>query len=686
MIEVEIYPQAINANSLALMRAWLIHMGHRENATSWVAIDNIGPLLVIGNTESQWESPTYLPEWATSKVVLKHAQWEQALLAENKATDRSQLLVDIEMPPAELPDFEDFQQAVRFLLNHCPCEQAIADQADVCLRNHTKDFPVAVRQAAEVLLRKHRFVNLNAVAVTNELRSKIPADLIATYGVIAFATQHNEIHVATKQPSRMLADKIRSRIGMEAVQYIAPVSAIDDAVARTANIGKELKRTGNTGASVRSVSLTIDPNDVNADISESVDGHMILSHVIAQAIIQRANDIHIQPESANQTMIRFRIDRDLRVFAILNAEQSERLFGRIKAVAEMKPGMHLQMDDAAMTVMFNNEEYDLRLGNIPVKGGYMAPQPSPCVTIRVLAKQYKFQGLEDLGFSERDRLIIRAAVKQPVGMILVAGATSSGKSTTVFGMLNEVKSEANSVMSIEDPVEYFQTLVKQTQVSEVNEITPESYIPKALRHNPNVIYAGETRDSAVARAGIAATSSGHLYFSTIHANSATAAINRMTGVYGIAGALLSDYLQLVIFQALVRKPCPRAMRMRRIGDLPDKEEILYEFSRHFPNRTIVTSDSEICDIEPRDGETGFRGETLVAEALPISNVLRELIERGVSERELRNAALEEGFWTIQQDALLKVRRGIITFSEFRRLGNPMWVEDLALKTFNETVL
>jgi len=685
MVEVSIYPQAINANSLALMRAWLIHLGHRENATSWIAIDNIGPLLVVGNTKDQWDSDLFLPEWAVSKVVITKEQWDRALLNENKATDRSSLITDIKPAPLRLPEFATKEKAIQFIIEHCPCEKALAEQSAVCLRNKTKDYPISISSAADILFGGDKFINLNAVSITEDVMALVPPDILAGSGVIAFTATDKELHVAAKEPSRLIADKLRSRIGLNVVMYKAPSASIDDAIAHAGEATRGMQQ-GKAEESVRSVSMTIDPQHVNVDLKDIIDGEILLSHAIAQGILQRAKDIHIQPDTVNQTLIRFRIDRDMKTYAVLNAVQSERIFGRIKSVAEIRKAMHLEMSDAAMTVLYNGEEYDLRVGNIPVKGGFMSPLPSPCVTIRILAKQYKFQGLEDLGFSERDRRIIRSGIKQPVGMILVAGATSSGKSTTIFGMLNEIKTEKNTVMSIEDPVEYFQKLVKQTEVNELNEITPESYIPKALRHNPNILYAGETRDEAVARAGISATSSGHLYFSTIHANSATSAINRMIGVYSVPSPMLADYLQMVIYQKLVSRPCPRSMKMCRIGDLPYRDELLYEFSRHFPNRNLVNDDTEICDVEERDGVIAYRGETLVSEVLPISNVLRELIEKNASERELRIAAVKEGFWSIQQDALLKIRKGIITFSEFKRLGNPMWVEDLNLKDLNEETI
>ncbi|HPD21840.1 MAG: GspE/PulE family protein [Desulfomonilia bacterium] len=378
-----------------------------------------------------------------------------------------------------------------------------------------------------------------------------------------------------------------------------------------------------------------------------VDTEKLTRLILMSAINSRATDIHITPTDRT-SQIHYRIDGILYPFYTFPVEVHPRIISTIKVKAEMDISEQRKPQDGRLTFDFLNENYDMRVSTLRVSHGEN-------MVLRILASTEELYNLKNLGIADDDLVTLKEILHKPFGMILVSGPTGSGKTTTLYASLRELNSIEKNIVTVEDPVEYQFPLIRQTQVNEKAGYVFASAVRAFLRQDPDVILIGEIRDADTATMGMRAAQTGHLVLSTVHANDAVGAIPRLKDL-GIKDYMISSSLLCVIAQRLVRALCPYCKEPYPSGE---------EESRMFgiaPGTTIYAPKG--CD---QCIKTGYLGRMMIAEILPVTQEVERLISMGAHPFEIKDKAIEEGMYTLAQDAVRKVVAGKTSFQEARRV-------------------
>lgn len=386
----------------------------------------------------------------------------------------------------------------------------------------------------------------------------------------------------------------------------------------------------------------------------------IVATILKHAIEGDASDIHIEPTS-DSVKVRFRVDGVLATNLTLPLNVHAAVVARIKILCNMKLDEKRKPQDNRFSARISGRKIDFRVSTFPAYYGEK-------VVLRILDSEKGVLPLSQIGFSERNLKIIRNAITRPYGLILISGPTGSGKTTTLYSMLQEVDRETQNVLSLEDPVEYSIAGMNQSQVRPEIGYTFASGLRTTLRQDPDIIMVGEIRDKETAQLAIQAALTGHLVFSTIHTNNAIGAIPRLIDM-GVDPFLIGPTLILAMAQRLVRKLCPetgkkmpieeglKAMLEKQFADLPK------EYRSEIPD-----SDS-FYGLDPsEDCPNGTRGRVAVFEVAEMTKDLEHIILTDPVEPKLFKAARDHGMITMREDALMKSMRKEVPFEEVNTLG------------------
>jgi len=378
----------------------------------------------------------------------------------------------------------------------------------------------------------------------------------------------------------------------------------------------------------------------------------LVSSLINRAIDLGASDIHIEPFK-NYVRVRYRIDGVLRKVLDYAKAQHSGVVTRIKIMSNLDISEKRLPQDGKFYTVRNGEQYDFRVSTMPTVFGEK-------IVLRILQVSAANKQLEELGYSEYNYKRIKSLIEKPYGIILVTGPTGSGKSTTLVAMINALKGEHVNIITAEDPVEYTIEGVNQCQVNPEIGLTFARYLRAFLRQDPDIIMVGEIRDRETAQLAVEASLTGHLVLSTLHTNTAAAAIARLVEM-GIDPHLLSTSLLGIIAQRLVRKLCNSCKVQGKLEDkfmnivkeyFPDKEPIVY-----FPSE-------EGC-AECRGMK--YKGRVAIAEVLIVDDEIRKLIAKGATEQEIFKKAVERGMRPMFIDGMEKVLEGITSTEEVLRV-------------------
>ena len=374
----------------------------------------------------------------------------------------------------------------------------------------------------------------------------------------------------------------------------------------------------------------------------------LVNLVIQDGIKMGASDIHIEPR-LHGVQVRTRVDGLLREFMQVPKWLHGPLVSRLKILAKLDIAERRVPQDGRIRVTLENRGVDLRVSTLPTHFGEK-------VVLRVLGTGGAVPPTASLGLKGDDLDLLKTAVSQPQGMILVTGPTSSGKTTTLYSLINEKKDPAINIITVEDPIEIQQAGITQVQVNNKAGLTFASSLRSILRQDPDVLLVGEIRDLETADIAFHAAMTGHLLLSTLHTNSTTATVARLLDL-GVDPYLISSSVNLIVAQRLLRKVCERCREeyqpSHKLLERLHSEEADFPF---FHGRGC-----EAC------GKTGYRGRTGVFELLRMTPTLRELINRKASEPELRKAAVTAGTTLLLQEAMEKVKQGITTIEEVLRV-------------------
>ena len=386
----------------------------------------------------------------------------------------------------------------------------------------------------------------------------------------------------------------------------------------------------------------------------------IIDEIFADAIGMNASDVHFEPQG-EEVIIRFRIDGVLMEAGRIPKEFYENILNRIKVQAHMPIDEHFAAQDGAIRYVKEDNHVDMRVSIVPTLDGEK-------VVIRVLSQYVKGLNLKDLGLSEKHEQMFIAASNKPFGMIIVSGPTGSGKSTSLYALLKFLNSSEINITSIEDPVEYRLTGVNQIQVNPQTNLTFAKGLKSIVRQDPDVILVGEIRDTETAEIAVNAALSGHLLFSTFHANDAPTTIPRLLDM-GIEPFLLSSTLELVIAQRLVRRICENCRLSYTIElDQLQKDFPLVNIEKYFGKEDDITLyKGKGC---PNCHGTGFKGRIAIFEFVEISPKIEDLMLKHPSTQEIWELARSEGAVCLFEDGLDKVKSGVTTLDELLRMAEP----------------
>ena len=398
---------------------------------------------------------------------------------------------------------------------------------------------------------------------------------------------------------------------------------------------------------------------VAAKITEDAPVTKIVATIIRYAIECNDSDIHIE-HTGEKIRVRFRVDGELHTSLTLPTNVHSAVVARIKILTNMKLDEKRKPQDGRFSARIEGREVDFRVSTFPAYYGEK-------VVMRILDKEKGIHKLEDLGLSARDLDMIRRAIARPYGMIVISGPTGSGKSTTLYSMLNEVDRESKNVLSLEDPVEYNMEGVSQSQVRPEIDYTFANGLRTTLRQDPDVIMVGEIRDRETAALTVQAALTGHLVFTTLHTNDAVGIIPRLIDM-GVDPYLIAPTLVLGIAQRLVRKLCPNGGRAipiegsrkkwieERFADLP--EEV---------RKNAPTSGNLYELMTSAECPNGTRGRLAVFEMFEMDKDIEQTILKSPTELDVSKVVRGKGMLKMQEDAIVKCSQRLIPFEEVNSL-------------------
>src|SRR5579864_1275632 len=527
--------------------------------------------------------------------------------------------------------------------------------------------PITDSDRAQDIARRYRceFVDLNDFQLQHELFKKVPVDLMFRYNFVPLEeTRDGKLAIAIADPSQlMMIDEISLLLGKRIVTKVATLAQISEILKKTEQ-SKRVLEDASEGFALNVVreeeggdeSITIDKLTAQGDMSPII---RLVDTTIFTALQRRASDIHIETRD-DSVVIKFRIDGVLtQAMNPIAKEHHSTIISRIKVMSELDISERRVPQDGRFRVKYGQPErpIDFRVSIMPSIHGEDA-------VLRVLDKESmseKFRSLtlDVVGFDEDDLRKFRRYIKEPYGMVLVTGPTGSGKTTTLYAAVNEIKTEEDKIITIEDPVEYQLRGITQIPVNEKKGLTFARGLRSILRHDPDKIMVGEIRDTETAQIAIQSALTGHLVFTTVHANNVVDVLGRFLNM-GVEPYNFVSALNCILAQRLVRLICESC---RTVVHYPP--EVL-EASGLDPQQWAQVSFYEGQGCIECAG-TGFRGRTAIHELLDLSDRIREMILAKKPTSEIRRAAREEGMRFLRESALDKVRLGLTTLKEINKV-------------------
>ena len=370
--------------------------------------------------------------------------------------------------------------------------------------------------------------------------------------------------------------------------------------------------------------------------------------IIKEGVLNNASDIHIEPEEA-KVRVRYRIDGILMTKMVLPKNTKNSLISRIKIISDMDITENRSPQDGRIEKSLGNEKIDMRVSTIPTIYGEK-------IVIRILKKDESLIDINKIGFSSVNLTLFKNLIKANSGIILLAGPTGSGKSTTLFAALNKLKDDSKNIITIEDPIEYKISGINQIQANSKINFSFARALKSILRQDPDIIMVGEIRDKETAQIAIRAALTGHLVLSTLHTNDSLSSITRLIDM-GIPSYLVTASVIGVVAQRLLRRVCVNCKRKYLITK---REKLLFNDLRDV-NYLYKGAKCEQCR------QTGYKGRIAVHEILIIDKEIKRLISKGDDERKIKKYLKAKGMITLYEDALMKVKKGITSVNEMMRV-------------------
>ncbi len=494
-------------------------------------------------------------------------------------------------------------------------------------------------------------VDLNNVVPDQEALKLISKEMAERHTVVpvTFNPETQHLQIAMKNASDLMAlDRIHAIVGrkIELTALMAGESEIKQAIDRF--YGYEL--------SVDGILHEIETGEIDYQSLNAIDDEYsqplvrLVDAVLADAVKREASDIHFEPEEGF-LRLRYRIDGVLRQIRSLHKDYWSAIVVRLKVMSNMNIAETRIPQDGRLSLQVQGHRVDFRVSAQPTTHGEN-------IVLRVLDRAKGIVPLEKLGVHDDTLESLKLMMARPEGIILVTGPTGSGKTTTLYSMLNYVKSEQVNIMTLEDPVEYPMDMIRQTSVNEVARMDFANGIRSMMRQDPDIILVGEIRDEDTADMAFRAAMTGHQVLSTLHTNSAIGAIPRLLDI-GVLPDIMTGNIIGIISQRLVRLLCPHCKKPTQANEIESKL-LGVEYVKE-PLTIYEPGGCSHCD------NTGYKGRVAVVEALRIDNELDELIAKRATLGELRNCAKSSGYKTLADDAVRRVLEGDTSLQEVSRV-------------------
>ncbi len=521
------------------------------------------------------------------------------------------------------------------------------------------------------------YIDLYNQKVSNDILNIIPKDLAQNYQLVPFEfdknTKHLKVGIVDPGDFKVIeAVEFLARKNNYRVEYfVITQTAFKHTVKNYESLKTEVKKALDIVEDRYRKKITeekeAEEEKYFEEVIKSAPVSKMVESILKHAIEGNASDIHIEP-AEDGTRVRYRIDGVLYTSLRLPKHLHNSLISRLKVISNLKIDETRVPQDGRIRIEIGGEKVDLRISFLPLFN-------SEKVVLRILDVSNKVIILEELGFWGKGLEILNENIDKSTGMFLITGPTGSGKSTTLYAVLNLLNKEGINILTLEDPIEYYLDGINQSQVNTEVGYTFANGLRAALRQDPDIIMVGEVRDNETAELAIHAALTGHMVLSTLHTNDAIGAIPRLIDMH-IEPFLLASTLNVVIAQRLVRKICEFCKE--EVNDIPEK--IIDQVKKTIVEVNPIHLPKDLQDMIhredykfyrgrgcPRCGDSGYQGRLAIVEVLSMNDDLKKVLENGKLE-EIEQVFIEQGLPNMQQDGVIKVLQGKTTMEEVLRVS------------------
>jgi type IV pilus assembly protein PilB len=518
------------------------------------------------------------------------------------------------------------------------------------------------------------FVNLEKETIIPEILKIIPEPIARSHNIVAFRKKQGVLEVAMLNPEDLSTiEFIKKKTNLKILPRLTTTESIKHILRQyqkslKAEFGEIIKKESKTAASIK---LKKEGEKERGDlrkVAEELPVIKIVDTLVKHAILQKASDIHIEP-CEKEIIVRYRIDGILRDAMTLPKKAASGIVARIKVLSKLKLDEHRLPQDGRFKIESQDFKYSIRVSILPVFNGEK-------IVMRLLSENSQsHNNLESLGLRGDALEEIQTNLRKPVGMILVTGPTGSGKTTTLYSVLDILNTPKVNISTVEDPVEYRMPRINQTQIKPKIGLTFAAGLRSLVRQDPDIIMVGEIRDKETAGLSINAALTGHLVLSTLHTTNAAGAITRLIDM-GAEPFLISSTLNVILAQRLVRRLCDEKEKyyltntdIKNLGKHCNTDDIL----RILKLEKIIKQNQTLrktAFYKPKPSKNcadGYKGRIGIYEVLPITEVIKELIIKGTDSNEIQKHARKQGMRTMIEDGFVKAAQGMTSIEEVLRV-------------------
>lgn len=494
-------------------------------------------------------------------------------------------------------------------------------------------------------------VQLSKMQIDPEVVKLISPNIIRKHKILPLNRTASGIMLAMADPLNQQAiDDARMASGLDIIPVLASERELDNAIRQylafqlDPGMEKILAEMKETARQPRRENYNVIRIEDEAPVIRMVNS------ILNQAVQGRCSDIHLEPQEGDMR-VRFRVDGELYEVLHIPKTSEPAIISRLKIMSGMDIAEKRVPQDGRFALNIEGREIDFRVSTLPTSYGEK-------VVLRILDRANALTRIEQLGLTPQNQEKLLRLARRPHGMLIVTGPTGSGKTSTLYALLNEINSVDKNIVTLEDPVEYTLTGINQVQINVKAGLTFAGGLRSVLRQDPDIIMVGEIRDNETAELAVKAALTGHLVLSTLHTNSAAGTVARILDM-GIEGFLLSSSLIGIVSQRLVRRLCPNCRQPYILDkEMAERLEIPEQAGQQFYRPVGCNMCRQI----------GYQGRTAVHEIMPVTPAIKDLISRGqVSEEQIETEARNEGMITIKMDGILKANKGITSLEEVMKV-------------------